>query len=82
MTFDYAKRRAEADLINAIHPGTVRDPDWDLKPSDGPPDFQGGVRGEHGHLHPQRLHAFSEPGGWVTIEYEDGADWMWPGLGR
>ena len=52
----------------------------DAPTSDRPASFDGGVRGEY-HPPAPKPHERRE-GAWITVEYEDGADWMWPGLGR
>ena len=83
MTFEYAKRKAEADLLNALHPGTVRHPDLDLELS-GSCSFDGGVRGDYNPPTPPRPREYvdqSDPA-WVTGEIEDGSDLFWPGFAR
>ena len=41
-------------------------------------DFDGGVRGDYNPPAP-RAHERRE-GAWITVEYKDGADWLWPRL--
>jgi hypothetical protein len=53
--------------------------DWQPPSEAGSANFDGGVRGDP-PPQPTRLHAYREPGGWVTVDYEDGADWLWPHL--
>ncbi len=80
MTFEYAKRKAEADLLNALHPGTVRHPDLDLELS-GSCSFDGGVRTNYMPPRP-RPHEYRDDDGWIAVDIEDGSDLFWPGLAR
>ena len=59
-------------------PFAVIEDDWPTRP--GLVDFDGGVRGDDNPPAP-KPHERRE-GAWITVEYEDGADWLWPGLGR
>ena len=84
MTWEHHQRQADALLLNAMHPGTVvPDPDADLELSDGPTDWDGGAR-EQPPPQPPRIEWSRDPHdpAWVTVEIEDRADWLWPGLGR
>ena len=63
-------------FINGV-PFPIIEDEWPTRP--GPVDFDCGVRGDP-PPQPSRLHAYREPGGWVTVEYEDGADWLFPHL--
>jgi hypothetical protein len=61
------------EIVGGV-PFLIREPDSVIS-------FDGGVRGEF-IPPPPPLDWTHDGDGWWTVEVEDGADWLWPGLRR
>jgi hypothetical protein len=69
------KEQRDRALLEALHPGIFDPP---VNHTDRP-DFDGGARGDYLPSEPVRMRrpqVNREPGGWRTVEVEDGAEWI------
>jgi hypothetical protein len=82
------KHLRDSALLNAMHPGTVPYREQELEQTDTP-SFDSGVPGVAPAHRPDptlrpllQRRPYREPGGWYTLELEDGADLFFGHLGE
>ena len=77
------KQRRDQALLGPMHGIYVRDDDAEPRQT-ATPNFDGGVRSDPNapQFDPRpRPYVHREPGGWVSIEIQDGAELLFPWLG-